>query len=435
MSPRHFPRIGGGQAPPTWLVDHTELNRHVLGPSPSVLSEWSEAGLVLPDLAEMRRHRLSRLRAELSAHDCDGALLSDPLSIRFATDTTNMPVWTMHNTVRYVWVATDGPVVMFEFSDGEFLDAHSEVIDEIRPATSLQPFYTGDRIGEVASRWADEIVELVDSSSRSGSRRVAIDDLSLDGIRALEVRGVDLVSGSRLVEDARLVKGPDEILAMRCAVDSCERNIAEMRAVFEPGVSEVELWATLQRANYMRFGEWMETRILASGARTNPWYQEASVKPVVEGEIMAFDTDMVGAYGMCVDISRSWLCGDRRPTASQADVFSRAREMIDSNWPLFVAGATYRDITEKMWYPPVDEFNGYTVLAHGVGLCDEYPSLYTRERWADHGFDGVVEVGNVFCVESFVGRRDGGEGVKLEQQILVTESGPELLTRYPVDLI
>ena len=67
---------------------------------------------------------------------------------------------------------------------------------------------------------------------------------------------------------------------MRCVVDACERNVADMRAIFEPGVTEVELWATLQRSNWLRYGEWMETRIMASGGRTNPWYHEASAKPV-----------------------------------------------------------------------------------------------------------------------------------------------------------
>ena len=362
-------------------------------------------------------------------------MLYDPVNIRYATDTTNMPVWTMHNAVRYAWVATEGPVIMFEFSEGEFLDAHSEVVDEIRPAISMQPFYTGDRVDEMADRWADELVGLLAGASRSGRLRLAIDGLSLDGIRALEARGVDLVSGMQLIEDARLVKGPEEIRAMRCAVDACQRNIADMKAIFEPGVTEVELWATLQRSNYLRYGEWMETRIMASGERTNPWYHEASAKPVAAGEIMAFDTDMVGAFGSCVDISRSWLCGGGSPSAAQADVFARSRDMIESNIALFVSGASYREITHKMVYPPVEDFNGYTVLAHGVGLCDEYPSIFVRESWDERGFDGVVEAGNMICVESFVGRRDGGEGVKLEQQVLVTESGPEVLTPYPLDLV
>ena len=432
---RHSPRIKAYSSVPGWFAEHTARNRHVLGPHESVVEEWARAGLALPDLAAVRRYRVERVREQLRAEHIDGVLLHDPLNVRYATDTTNMPIWTMHNAVRYVWVPADGDVVLFEFSHGEFLSAHSEVVDEIRPATSFLPFYAGPRVGEIAGRFADEIVELARADQRTGDLRIGVDTLGLEGLRALESRGATVLSAQQLMENARLVKSGEEIAAMRCAVESCQRSIDDMRALFVPGVSELELWAELQRANFLRHGEWVETRLLASGARTNPWYQEASIKEVAPGELMAFDTDMVGAFGMCVDMSRTWLCGGGRPSGAQADVYGRARHMIESNRPLFVAGATYREITERLTYPDPDEFNGYTVLAHGTGLCDEYPSLFTREQWDHKGFDGVVEVGNVFSVESFVGRRDGGEGVKLEDMILVTESGPELLTDYPLDLV
>ncbi len=133
---------------------------------------------------------------QLAAHDCDGALLYDPINVRYATDTTNMSIWTMHNAVRFAYVATDGPLVLFEFSHGEFLSLHSEVIDEIRPARSAMRFYVGDRAPEITRLWADEIVELIDASSRSGGRRLAIDSLALGQLRELESRGVDLVDAS-----------------------------------------------------------------------------------------------------------------------------------------------------------------------------------------------------------------------------------------------
>jgi Xaa-Pro aminopeptidase len=433
-NPRHFPKIRGGANPPTWLLEHTARNMHALGPSPEALAEWNSAGLVLPDLAEMRRYRLARVREQLRRANCDAALLHDPLNIRYATDTTNMSLWTMHNAVRYAYIATDGPVIVFEFSDAEFLSAHSDVVDEIRPGTSLHPFYTGNRIDEVSQRWAGEIKTLLDEHG-GGGRRLAIDMLSLDGVRALEACGVDLVSGQALLEDARLVKSEDEIRAIRCAVDACEHNIADMRAIFEPGVTEVALWARLQESNFRRFGEWIETRLLCSGERTNPWYQEASRKVVGAGELMAFDTDLIGAYGMCVDMSRTWLCGDGRPTPAQAELYALALETVQRNTELFRPGASLREITERLWYPSVEDYNGYTVLAHGVGLCDEYPSVFTREKWDAVGFDDTIHAGFVISVEAFVGRRDGGEGVKLEQQIVVSESGPELLTHYPLELV
>lgn len=431
---QRLPKIRGRKTPPPWLAEHTSRNMHVLGPTAEVLGEWEAAGLALPDLPAVRRYRLEQVRKQLREADCGAALLHDPLNIRYATDTTNMSIWTMHNAVRYAFVATDGPVIVFEFSDGEFLSAHSDIVDEIRPATSLHPFYTGNRIDEVALRWAAEIVALLDEHGRGG-RRLAVDILALDGIRALENAGVDLVSGHALIEHARLVKSEDEISAMRCAVHACQRNIDDMRAIFEPGVTEVALWARLQESNFLRFGEWIETRLLASGARTNPWYQEASRKRVEAGELMAFDTDLIGAYGMCVDMSRTWLCGDGEPTPAQAELFALAAETIARNTELFRPGATLREITQGLWYPSVEDFNGYTVMAHGTGLCDEYPSVFVREKWDAVGFDDVIHAGYVISVEAFVGRRSGGEGVKLEQQIVVRESGPELLTDYPMALV
>ena len=89
----------------------------------------------------------------------------------------------------------------------------------------------------------------------------------------------------------------------------------------------------------------------------------------------------------------------------------------------------------EAWFPPVEQYRHYSCLFHGVGQCDEYPEIYFPEIWDEWGFDGVLEAGMVLTVEAFVGSGgDGGEGVKLENQVLVTENGPELLTRFPLDL-
>ena len=428
-----IPRIVTGE-PPEWLTAHTARNMHEIGPSPATRREWDEAGLALPDVDRMRTERLARVRVELQATGCDAAILYDPLNIRYAVDTTNMSIWTMHNDVRFVTVNAAGPVIAYEYSNGEFLSLHNGCIDEVRPARSCHPFYTGDRLEEVVATWADETLAAIRPHAVSGGLRVAIDRLTLPCIRALEARGAELVFAQPLMERARLIKTADEIAAMRLACHSCDLIVAEMREALRPGMSEVELWSLLHVGNWERFGEWVETRLLASGERTNPWYQEASSKIIHDGELLAFDTDLVGAYGMCVDISRTWLCGDGAASPAQRDVYARAVDSVESNIDLFRPGVSHREITEALVYPSVEEFNGYTVMAHGVGLCDEYPSIYNRESWADHGYDGVIEAGNVISVEAFVGRRDGGEGVKLEQQILVTDTGPELLSHAPLGL-
>ncbi|WP_419932006.1 M24 family metallopeptidase [Candidatus Poriferisodalis sp.] len=432
---RHRPKIGTERAePPQWLLDHTDLNMHALGPGADLEATWVAAGLELPNRSAMRRYRLERVREQLRGAGCDAALLYDPLNVRYATDTTNMSLWTMHNAVRYAFVAAEGPVVVFEFSDGEFLDAHSETVDEIRPGLSYIYFKAGPRSGETADRWAAEITGLVDEHG-AGARRLAVDQLELRGIRALERRGVELVSAGELMEQARAIKGPDDIRAMRCAVHACETAVGEMAAVFEPGVSELDLWAELWAGSLRRYGEWIETRLLSSGPRTNPWYHEASSRRVQAGELMGFDTDLIGAYGMCVDLSRTWLCGGGSPNGAQSDAWSLALEQIQRNTELHCPGATLREITDKAWYPDPEHYRGYTVISHGVGLCDEYPAVYHRHKWDSTGYDGVLEPGMVMCVEAFIGPRSGGEGVKLEEQVLITETGNEVLTSLPLELV
>ncbi len=432
--PRHRPKIGAGTPAPDWLLDHGDLNLHALGPGDELLAEWRGSGLSLPDRPAMRAYRIERVRDQLRRSGCDGIVLYDPVNIRYASDTTNMSLWTMHNPVRYLFVATDGPAVLFEFSEGEFLGTHSGVVDEVRAGQAYGYFFVGDRMEEAAGRWADELVALVDEHGR-GDRRLAVDMLELSGVRALEARGLELVGGMPLMEEARKVKCADEISAMRCAIDACQRSVAEMRAAMEPGITEMALWGRLQEASFRRYGEWVETRLLSSGPRTNPWYHEASSRRIQAGELVGFDTDLIGAYGGCVDMSRTWLCGSDRPTPQQQQTYDLAREQIERNIELHVAGAGFREVSDKAWYPPLETHRAYTCLSHGVGLCDEYPALYVREGWDEQGYHGVLEPGMVMCVEAFVGPRSGGEGVKLEQQVLITETGNEVLTDYPLDLL
>lgn len=78
------------------------------------------------------------------------------------------------------------------------------------------------------------------------------------------------------------------------------------------------------------------------------------------------------------------------------------------------------------------EFRTYSCLYHGVGLADEYPCIYFPSAWDEAGYAGQLEPGMVICVESYLGRHAGGPGVKLEEQVLSTETGCELLSSYPI---
>jgi len=410
-----------------------ELHHLALGPGEALTTQWEADGLTLPDLPAMRQYRLDRTTAQLATLGYDAVIVTDPLNIRYVSDTTNMQLWVTHNATRYAYVGADGYVIVWDYVGCEFLSGHSHVIDEVRPATGLNYFVAGDRRSEMAQRWADELVSLIDERHGPGAR-VAIDGCSLDGFRALEAGGLQLGDGQQVMEQARRIKGPDEIRAMRCSAHACETTMAEMLAALEPGMTEREVWAMLHEGNIRRAGEWIETQILSSGPRTNPWMQEASSRVIEAGDILAYDTDLVGAYGMMTDISRSWVVGDVAPTAHQHDLHQMAIEQLDRNAELLTPGRTFRELSHQAWFPAVEDYRHYSCLFHGVGQCDEYPCIYFPGSWDDFGYDGVVEPGMCFTVESYIGPRAGGEGIKLENQYLVTETGPDLLTPSPLAL-
>src|SRR5262245_25062379 len=284
------------------------LNQHVIGYGALAENEWAALGLDTPDMAAARRYRLGRIRAELRKRDLAGIVVYDPLNVRYATDSTDMQLWCTHNAVRYTFVATEGPVILWDFHNCEHLSWHLDLIDEIRHGTAWHYYEAGDNRVARAKLWAAEIADILKGCG-GGNRRLAIDRINPDGVTALGELGISVHSGEEVMEHARAVKCADELKAMRRAIAACEASMHVMERTLTPGMTENDLWAILHAENIRRGGEWIETRLLASGPRTNPWFQESSARVIEDGDIIAFDTDLIGAYGYCCDISLNWLAG------------------------------------------------------------------------------------------------------------------------------
>lgn len=109
-------------------------------------------------------------------------------------------------------------------------------------------------------------------------------------------------------------------------------------------------------------------------------------------------------------------------------------EQINFNTALLRPGVSFSEVSEKAWRIP-DEFlvNRYGSLIHGVGMADEYPSFKHWVDFKEKGYDGIVEEGMTLCVESYIGAEGGGEGVKLEEQVLITAEGAKILSSYPLE--
>ena len=384
------------------------------------------------DLDEVRRYRLARIRRALAERDLAGIILYDQINTRYAVDATNMQIWCSHNEIRYVYVPAVGPVVLFDYGGKDLLSSGISTINEVRPGIAFFYFGAGSRQMDKARAWAAEMDSLIRENS-GGNRRIAIDRIAPQGVIEMQRRGYEILDGFEVMENAREIKSGGEIALMRHSIAVCERAIEQMREAMRPGITENALWAELHHGNVAAGGEWIETRLLSSGPRTNPWFRESSMRVIERGDMVAFDTDLVGPYGYCCDISRSWVC-DAAPNDEQRRIYADAYAQIQYNKALLKPGMSFRELTEKL-RPLGEEFMAgrYGVAMHGVGLCDEYPSIRYPQDWDNRGYDGVFKEGMVMCVEALAAPAGGREAVKLEEQVLITADGCEQLSSYPLE--
>ncbi len=378
---------------------------------------------------KLRSYRLDRVKKELEKNNLEACILFDPVNIRYALDTVNMSVYNMHNLTRYCFVPVNGPVILYEYFNCEILSKDLNLIDEIRPAITWDYFSNGDQASSQLKKWINEIKDL--SKSYFKSKKIAIDVINGPAVTALNKIGIEVVDAKLILEQARVIKSAEELKCMKAAIEVAEIGVSKMRNELKAGMTEDELWSILHKTNIEHGGEWIECRILSSGERTNPWMQESSNKVIQSGEIVAFDTDMVGPYGYCADISRTFVEGHRFNN-EQKQLYNMATDHINHNARLIRNGVSFREFTEKSWKLP-DEYYGnrYSCVVHGIGLCDEWPQIkYPTDGGQREGF---FEKNMTITVETYIGKVGGKEGVKLEQQYLVGENNLELMSHHPLE--
>ncbi|MBT5137944.1 MAG: aminopeptidase P family protein [Acidimicrobiaceae bacterium] len=387
----------------------------------------------LIDMGAVRAFRLGRVRKQMTRYGVDACLLFDPVNIRYASGSRNMQVFSARNPARYLFVALDGPVILFEFAGCFHLSADLETIDEIRPATTASYVAAGDDIAESEQAWARQIASLIREHCGAGAT-VGIERVNAGAALALAAEEFTIVDAQQPVERARAIKSAEELKCVRSSLRATENAVDALRAAIEPGITEQQLWSVLHQAVIAQGGDYVETRLLSAGARTNPWFQEASHNVLGANELVALDTDVVGCFGYYSDFSRTFHVGPDKPTAQQRELYSRAHEQIHHNMAIIRPGVTFKEYSERAWDIPAKyEANRYYLSAHGVGMTGEYPYLYHRRDYADAGYDGIFEPNMTICVESYIGDEAGGEGVKLEEHCLITDNGLDVLSQFPFE--
>jgi Xaa-Pro aminopeptidase len=384
------------------------------------------------DTKKLRDGRLARLRAWMIGAGYGAVLLFDPYNQRYATGTRNMFGYFLRNSTRYFFIPASGPIILFEYPQSYHVSAAVDTVNDTRPSKLVWSSVSG-RDGETAGVFAAEIADLMHEFG-GGSKKVGLDRCGHLQAVALQACGLEVADCQGEILAVRAIKTPEEVQCLQISMTGAEAAVAAVRDAVRPGVTEIDLFAVMYQEVIRQGGEFIETRLLTSGQRTNPWFNEASGRRIRPGELVALDTDMIGCFGYFSDFSRTFRCGPGKPSAYQRMLYRMSFDQIQHNIGQIKPGVSFREIAEKAWRIParfVDQ--RYTSVMHGVGMHGETPFIAHAIDFATYGREGILLPGMVVSVESYIGEKGGREGVKLEEEVLVTERGPEVISRFPFE--
>jgi len=413
--------------------DQDDASMH---PQPQVVANGPTAAAdsVPPgvDPVRLRAERLARLRAMMREQDLAAVVLLEPYNQRYATGSRNMFGYFLRNSTRYIYVPIDGPVILFEYPGSAHVSTCLETIDHARTSKVVWSS-VNSRDTSSAAPFAREIADLVREHG-GGMRKVGLDRCFHLLALALEAEGLTVEDCNQHILHARRIKTQDEIACLALSMAASEAAVADVEAAIRPGRTENDLFATMYGSVIAGGGEFIETRLLSSGPRTNPWFNEASSRTIRPRELVALDTDTIGCNGYYSDFSRTFFCGPGRPSADQKTLYRMAYEQVQHNISILKPGMSYREVAERAWEIPERYYDRrYPSVIHGVGMHGETPMIAHKGDFDTYSGNGVLEPGMVASVESYIGEPGGVEGVKLEDEVLVTDSGVEVISRYPYD--
>jgi Xaa-Pro dipeptidase len=266
-----------------------------------------------------------------------------------------------------------------------------------------------------------------------GDGPVGVDIAEVPMLFALQRAGVNVVDGQQTMLDARQIKSPDEItlLAMSAAmVDGAYHLISE---ILKPGVRENEVVAVVNEFLYRAGSDDVEAINAVSGERCSPHPHNFSDRMIRPGDQAFFDIiQSYNGYRTCY--YRTFGVG--RCTTAQRDAYTQAREWIDAAIDLVKPGVTTDQIAQ-VWprakdFGCANEMEAFGLqFGHGLGLALHERPIISRLNSLEHPM--TLSEGMVFALETYCPATDGYSAARIEEEIVVTASGPRVLTLFPAE--
>jgi Xaa-Pro aminopeptidase len=402
------------------------MTRPVAAPGSQTV-DWEER--VNPE--RLRNYRFERVRTALEASDLGALLVFDFNNIRYVTS-THIGEWARDKMTRFALLTRGGEPHLWDFGSAA---KHHRLYCPWLPPENVRGGMIGLR-GAVApeaglfTRAAKEIAEILKAEGVAGMP-IGVDIVEPPMLAALEACGITVQDGQQTMLDAREVKSQDEItlLNMACAmVDGAYQLIAER---LKPGIRESQLVAEVTKALFDMGSEHVDNINAVSGERCSPHPHVFSDRLIRPGDQAFFDIiqTFVG-YKTCY--YRTFTVGTA--TDAQRDAYRRAREWIDKSIELMKPGVT-TDKVASVW-PKAQEFGFDSEMecfglqfGHGVGLFLHERPIISRLNSLDHPIE--LKEGMVIALETYCPAKDGYSAARIEEEVVVTADGPQVITRFP----
>jgi Xaa-Pro aminopeptidase len=390
--------------------------------------DWEERA----NFDRLRKERLARIKRELKASELGALLCFDMNNIRYIT-ATHIGTWAMDKLVRFTLLPQDGDPLMWDFGSAArhhqlycpWLGDRSRAgISTLRGAMSPQ----SGRAEDVAHKIRREL------ESRGLAREpIGVDVIELPILFALQAAGLTVVDGQQVMQRARLIKTQDEITLLNTACMMVDAAYDRLYRTMKPGMRENECVGLVAKVLYDLGSEHVEGVNAISGERCSPHphvYTDRALRP---GDPAYFDIlHSYNGYRTCY--YRTFAIGSASP--AMVDAYKRCRDYLDAAISLIKPGVTTGDVV-KVW-PKAGEFgfpNEEAAFAlqfgHGVGLSIWEKPIFSRLVSLDH--PEVIEEGMVFALETFWPASDGWSAARIEEQLVVTNTGCEVMTRLPAE--
>jgi Xaa-Pro aminopeptidase len=384
------------------------------------------------DTDRLRRERLARAKAHLNASEFGAILMFDMANIRYVTSTT-IGIWASDKLARFALLPRDSDPLLWDFGSAArhhqlycpwISDDTSAGISTMRGAFSPDSGRAADVAGKI--RVELEARGLLDAP-------LAVDMVETEVLFALQAAGLKVVDGQQLMQNARAVKTQDEITALDTACMMVDAAYDELYRALKPGMRENECVGLVSKVLYDLGSEHVEGVNAISGERCSPHPHIFSDRALRPGDPAYFD--IIHSYlGYRTCYYRTFVVGSG--SRAQADAYKQCRDILDQAIDLIRPGRSTAEIARA--FPAAHEFGfpdeeaAFALqFGHGVGLGVWEKPIISRLVSFDH--PEILQEGMCFAIETFWPAADGWSAARIEEQLVVTADGCEIITRFPAE--